>query len=73
MHNNIVNKISEISKTAVELAYLEVKEEEYDIGPGLPTTKWKKFPGFFRDSSGPISGFSKEFDKLFWCLLQRNV
>ena len=40
MHKNIiVNKISEISTTAVELAYLQVKDEEYDVGPGLPTTK----------------------------------
>ena len=52
----IVNKISETSTTAVEPAHLEAKEEEYDVGPGWQTTKWKGSSGFFRDSSEPILG-----------------
>ena len=36
---NIVNKISETCTIAVEPTHLEVKEEEYDVGPGWPTIK----------------------------------
>ena len=37
--NIIVNKISETCTIAVEPTHLEVKEEEYDVGPGWPTIK----------------------------------
>ena len=35
----IVNKISETCTIAVEPTHLEVKVEEYNVGPGWPTIK----------------------------------
>ena len=55
--NIIVNKISETCTIAVEPTHLEVKEEEYNAGPGWPTIKWKHFSQFFCDSSESIPGF----------------